>query len=162
MLADVRGNITRFLKQYNVPLHLPHQSISDLYENPQFVLSKRHNKIFITMYFPLSITSIPLTLYQVIALKMPTDPETNTFPSLQELPQLSHTPDPGLVFRISQHAANFERGSLFNSAQPYCVEAPRESNLFLSGHGTRQRKHSTPLPICHSAIRGGAASFHPR
>jgi hypothetical protein len=49
MLADVRGNITRFLKQYDVPLHLPHQAISDLYENPQFVLSRRHNKIFITM-----------------------------------------------------------------------------------------------------------------
>jgi hypothetical protein len=56
MLADVQGNITRFLKQYDVPLHLAHQATADLYENPQFVLSRRHNKIFITMYFPLSLT----------------------------------------------------------------------------------------------------------
>jgi hypothetical protein len=71
MLQEVRVNISLFLKQYNVPLHLPKQSISDLYENAQFVLSKRHNKIFITMSFPLSITSIPLTLFKVISLKMP-------------------------------------------------------------------------------------------
>jgi hypothetical protein len=88
MLEDVRGNIPLFLKQYNVPLHLPNQSISDLYENPQFVLSKRHNKIFITMSFPLSITCIPLTLFKVIALKMPTDPGNKHVSFIRELPQI--------------------------------------------------------------------------
>jgi hypothetical protein len=87
MLQEVRGNISLFLKQYNVPLHLPKQSISDLYENAQFVLSKRHNKIFITMSFPLSITSMPLTLFKVIALKMPTDPEGKHVSFIKELPQ---------------------------------------------------------------------------
>jgi hypothetical protein len=87
MLADVRGNITPFLKQYNVPLHLPNQAISVLYENPQFVLSKRHNKIFITMSFPLSITSTPMTLFKVISLKMPTDSKNQHVSFIKELPQ---------------------------------------------------------------------------
>jgi hypothetical protein len=87
MLENVRGNISLFLKQYDVPLHLPQQSIFDLYENPKFVLSRHRNKIFITMSFPLSLTSTPLTLYKVIALKMPTDPESKHVSFIRELPQ---------------------------------------------------------------------------
>jgi hypothetical protein len=87
MLQEARGNISLFLKQYDVPLHLPEQSISDIYENAQFVLSKRQNKIFITMSFPLSITRIPLALYQVTVLKMPTDPDNKHASYIKELPK---------------------------------------------------------------------------
>jgi hypothetical protein len=87
MLENVRSNISLFLKQYDVPLHMSRQSIFDMYENPKFVFSRHHNKIFITMSFPLSLTSTPLTLYKVIALKMPADPESKHVSFIRELPK---------------------------------------------------------------------------
>jgi hypothetical protein len=134
MLADVQGNITRFLKQYNVPLHLAHQDIADLYENPQFVLSRRHNKIFITMHFPLSLTSLPMNLYQITALKLPTDSQNQHASFITNLP-------PYVAYNPTQD------WFLEFNTMPQISKA----SLYLLQHNPTALKHRTS-PTCFLAV----------
>jgi hypothetical protein len=117
MLADVQGNITRFLKQYNVPLHLAPQDIADLYENPQFVLSRRHNKIFITMHFPLSLTNLPLNLHQITPLKLPVDAQNQHASFITNLPSYAaYHPTQDWFLEFNSMPQIVQSESLFTSA----------------------------------------------
>jgi hypothetical protein len=89
MLQEVRANISLFLKKYEVPLYLPEQHSADWYENAKFVLAKRHNKIYITLSFPLSITRVPLILYQLTVLQMPIDSDNKHASYIKEFPKFA-------------------------------------------------------------------------
>jgi hypothetical protein len=134
MLQEVRGNISLFLKKYEVPLYLPEQPIADLYENAQFVLAKRHNKIYITMSFPLSLTRVPLTLYQVTVLQMPIDSDNKHASYIKEFPKFvaySQTQEWFLEFDGMPHIA--------------------KDGLYLIQHNPTALKHREN-PTCFSAI----------
>jgi hypothetical protein len=134
MLADVQSNITQFLKQYNVPLHLAHQNIASLYEYPQFVLSRRHNKIFVTMHFPLSVTSLPLNLYQLTPLKMPVDSQGQHASFITNLPS---------------YAAYHETQDWFLEFNS--LPQISKASLYLLQHSPTALKHRTS-PICFLAV----------
>jgi hypothetical protein len=117
-----------------VPLHLAHQAISDLYDSPQFVPSRCHNKIFITMYFPLSITSLPLNLYQVMALKMPTDSQNQHASFITNLP-------PYVAYNPTQDWF----------LEFHSVPQISKASLYLLQHNPTALKHRTN-PTCFLAV----------
>jgi hypothetical protein len=87
MLENVRSNISIFLKQYEVPLHLPHQVYLRPIRKHKLCLVEAPLQILVTMSVPLSLRSAPLTLYKVIALKMPTYKQDLHVSFIQGLPQ---------------------------------------------------------------------------
>jgi hypothetical protein len=132
MLEDVTKNISAFLQKYDVPLHLPDRPIFDLYKNPNFVLSRRDNKIIVSLKFPLSLTRSSLTLYKVTALRLPTDAQNLHVSFIQNLPsfiayeetqpwylELHHYPilDNGIYY-IERHSS-----VLKHKSSPTCIIA---------------------------------------
>jgi hypothetical protein len=89
MLQEIRANNSFFLQKYEVPLFLPEQRVADFYEHAKFVLAKRHNKIYITVSFPLSITRVPLILYQLTVLQMPIDSDNKHASYIKPFPKFA-------------------------------------------------------------------------
>jgi hypothetical protein len=156
MLADVQSNITQFLTQYGVPLHLAHQNIADLYENPQFALSRRHNKIFVTMHFPLSPTKSPLNLYRIIALKMPVDSQdqhASFITNLQSYTAYHETEDWFLEFN---HLPQTSKSGLYLlQHNPTALKHRSHPTCFLA---VMQLDRETIQRLCQFAIQPYAAT----
>jgi hypothetical protein len=156
MLAEVQSNITQFLKQYNVPLHLAHQDIADLYENPQFALSRRHNKIFVTMHFPLSPTKSPLNLYRIISLKMPVDSQGQHASFITNLPSYTAYHETEDWFLEFNSLPQISKASLYLlQHNPTALKHRNNPTCFLA---VMQLDRETIQRLCQFAIQPYAAT----
>jgi hypothetical protein len=138
LLQQVRSNISLFLTKYEVPLYLPQQPIADFYENAKFVLAKKHNTIYITVSFPLSLTPAPLTLYQISVLQMPIDSDDKHVSFIKQFPRYTaydQNQDWFLEFDSKPHIAQdglyliqHNPTALHNRGNPTCFSSIMEQD----------------------------------
>ena len=70
-LADTIVNIKKHLSLINEDLILTHDQPQYYYQNPSFVVIRRHDNVYVTLKLPVSSPMLILSLYKVISYPIP-------------------------------------------------------------------------------------------
>lgn len=97
LLSEIIANIRHKLQKSYQKFYLIQLDASFYYSSGKFIFARHHNDLFVTVKFPISSQRLPLKLYKVISLPVPTSENVT---SNMQATQLLSLPD---YFAITPH-----------------------------------------------------------
>ena len=73
LIREVINHIDDFLIEHNITFYNQHRTPDTVYRDADYTLTRNDTHLFLTLSFSLLLCEVPLTLYSLEALDMPTD-----------------------------------------------------------------------------------------